>query len=217
MARDEIQRLRTRIQELETQLADRTRELEEARLKIEQMAVTDELTGAANRRQFLLDFDKLLQQAARTRRPLALLLVDLQHFRAINDTHGATQGDAVLKNVAYILRDNARSIDILGRTGGDEFALALPETDLQGARAVAERLRRGAEALHLRPRDAEGHALSLAVGGCVLNDEDRAPPRDPIAAEDFFAYATQALEAAQRGADDQVVCVTFGRSPLDRP
>lgn len=219
MARDEVQRLRSRIQELETQLADRTRELQEALLKLEQLAVVDDVTGVTNRRQFVVDLTKHLQQAARTRRPFALLLIDLQHFRPVPSADGHDRSDAVLKNVAYILRDNARTIDTLGRLGDEAFALALPETDMQGARTVAERLRRGVETFHLdaAPKDAEGHALTLAIGGCVLNDEDRAPPRDYINAEDFIVAATRALEAAQRGADDQVVCVRYGRSPLDMP
>jgi diguanylate cyclase (GGDEF)-like protein len=110
--------------------------------ELRRLARFDELTGLCNRRYL---FDRLTQEMMRTRRygsPLSILLVDLDHFKRINDTYGHLMGDTVLATVASVIRDTIRATDIPGRYGGEEICIVLTETKIEGARLVAERLRR---------------------------------------------------------------------------
>ena len=105
------------------------------------VAATDPLTGLQNRRAFLQSGEAELIRARRYQRPLSLLMLDVDHFKAINDTHGHGAGDLVLQTLADTITQTLRSIDRSGRLGGEEFAILLPETSLAGATLVAERLR----------------------------------------------------------------------------
>lgn len=105
------------------------------------LATTDELTGLANRRHFLLRLVDEVARAVRYPQPTSLALLDLDHFKRINDTFGHAAGDAVLQVVAGLCRDVLRDVDTIGRIGGEEFAVLMPGTDLAGARTVCERLR----------------------------------------------------------------------------
>jgi diguanylate cyclase (GGDEF)-like protein/PAS domain S-box-containing protein len=108
---------------------------------VEQLAVTDELTGLFNRRGFLQLGEREFERALRFNRPLAVLMLDIDHFKRVNDTHGHPVGDQVLRALADCVRLNTRGIDVAGRYGGEEFVLVLPETPLPEAVQIAERLR----------------------------------------------------------------------------
>jgi len=110
--------------------------------QMEKMATTDGLTGLFNHRTFQSKTDEALAQARRYDRRCALILTDIDHFKAVNDTYGHPTGDVVLKQVARVLKQKARDTDIVARYGGEEFAIVMPETDLAGARAIAERIRK---------------------------------------------------------------------------
>jgi len=107
-----------------------------------ELAHTDPLTGLANRRQMIEQLDREFVRARRYNRPLSLLYLDLDGFKAINDHFGHLFGDEVLSNAAISMRSVLRSTDLLARIGGDEFAVLLPETDLKGAIGVAKKLKR---------------------------------------------------------------------------
>jgi diguanylate cyclase (GGDEF)-like protein len=111
--------------------------------RLEDAARTDPLTGLDNRRALRYEFDRELARAERTRRPLALVVLDLDHFKRYNDAHGHPAGDRALKRVAMILEDITRSVEVTARIGGEEFAVVAPDTDEAGAVALAERLRLG--------------------------------------------------------------------------
>jgi diguanylate cyclase (GGDEF)-like protein len=117
--------------------------LENARLHhvVRRQAITDELTGLVNRRRFMEALDAEIARAQRLRSGLSLLLADLDDFKRINDRFGHPAGDEALRAFADGLREHLREIDIAARLGGEEFAVLLPETGLEGALAVAERLR----------------------------------------------------------------------------
>ena len=123
--------------------------LENARLHrlAEEQAVTDDLTGLANRRQFLYRLELELQRSERMDEPLAIVFADLDHFKDVNDRFGHDAGDEVLRLFATVLRDHSRTIDLPARLGGEEFAVILPGTDAEGARTFAERVRATTEAL----------------------------------------------------------------------
>ncbi|HET7313389.1 GGDEF domain-containing protein [Salinisphaera sp.] len=159
--------------------------------QLETDAATDALTGCLNQRAFTEAIGEMLEHCARYRRPLALLLIDIDHFKHINDMHGHLMGDAVLRHLGTKLRATARVADHVGRPGGDEFALLAPETDIDAARALAERLR-AAMAPRALPVD-----ITLSIGVCAIvpNGESSAT---------LFRRADQALYAAKRGGRDRV-------------
>jgi diguanylate cyclase (GGDEF)-like protein len=122
-------------------------ELQQAYARVREQAHTDELTGLANRRAFVEIGTAATDQARRYHRPLALLMMDVDHFKRINDTYGHAGGDAALRAAAGALREAARRADTAGRLGGEEFALLLPETTAAQAAVVAERIRRDVAAI----------------------------------------------------------------------
>jgi len=109
--------------------------------RLERQAQQDYLTGLYNRRFFLEQGDMELARAQRYGKELSLFMLDIDHFKAINDTYGHATGDIALLKLSHILRETLRSVDIIGRWGGEEFAILLPETDAQEATEIAERLR----------------------------------------------------------------------------
>ncbi len=146
-------------------LARTTRELRQAKEKLERMAALDHLTGIFNRGHFEMLTGRELERAERGHHPGALLLIDLDHFKRINDTHGHAAGDQVLVAVTETWGRELRGCDILGRVGGEEFALFLPETNGAEAEGVAQRLLRQTRALSI---PCEGEVIlkvTASVGG----------------------------------------------------
>jgi diguanylate cyclase len=124
---------------------------------------TDALTGLANRRKIYAAAEQELARGRRGEGPLGLVLIDLDHFKEINDRFGHPTGDAVLKAFARTLRDAVREVDYPVRMGGEEFAILMPDTDLAGATRLAERIRAATEALAL-PGRARDHTLTASLG-----------------------------------------------------
>ncbi|MBI5015698.1 MAG: diguanylate cyclase [Deltaproteobacteria bacterium] len=165
--------------------------------QLRHLAATDGLTGLANRRILL---DRLAEEVRRCRRyehPLALLVLDVDHFKKINDRFGHPGGDEVLRAVAKSLRDFARDTDLVARHGGEEFALLLPSTDEPGAGAVAERIRVGIEGLKV-PWEGKPIAVRVSIGVSVLEGE-----KDT--ADTLMARADQALYAAKETGRNRVI------------
>lgn len=135
------------------------------------LATTDALTGVANRRSLLRRAEHEFRRARRYGRPLALLLLDLDHFKKVNDTWGHFAGDEALKALCNVCLGSLRGSDMLGRLGGEEFAVLLPETDIQNACGTAERFRQLVEDLEV---DWHGHSirLTVSIGIASLNAED---------------------------------------------
>ncbi len=129
--------------------------------KLQDMADTDGLTGIYNHRYFQLRLDTELERAERYGHPLSLILFDIDHFKKFNDTMGHQTGDAVLRELAILVKNQLRNVDVLCRYGGEEFVAILPETDLNGAAGVAERIRR-AVAKHTF-RDFSGKAFGITI------------------------------------------------------
>jgi diguanylate cyclase (GGDEF)-like protein len=127
------------------------------------LAMTDELTGLFNRRHFFARADAEWQRFQRYQRPLSLLMIDIDHFKSINDRFGHQIGDRTIQQVAETCRAERRSADIVARIGGDEFVALLPETDSAQAGALAERLRQGV-AKRAVPVDGIEAALSVSIG-----------------------------------------------------
>ena len=145
----------------------RTRLYEQAEL----LATTDGLTGLLNRRTFNAQLQGRLREAQRYARPLSLLLLDIDHFKKVNDAHGHPAGDAVLRGVAKVAQRQARETDIVARYGGEEMALILPETDARGAHAIAERLRKAVEAA-AHPTEHGSLRVSVSIGVATWSGGD---------------------------------------------
>jgi diguanylate cyclase (GGDEF)-like protein len=123
-------------------------------------AVIDPLTGMLNRKALVVRVEELRQQSAITGEPVGLIVADLDHFKAINDTFGHAAGDAVLKDVAYALRKALRAFDLVYRIGGEEFLVLLPGAQLEHTLELAEELRESVAAITL----GDGHAVTMSLG-----------------------------------------------------
>ncbi len=129
------------------------RELLDAREELRVQATHDSLTGLWNRASILETLDKELVRAKREGHPLAMLMIDVDHFKLVNDTHGHQAGDAVLRDVAHHIRSAIRRYDTVGRYGGEEFLVVLPATDLAGGMVQAERIRQTIEGAEVAAGD----------------------------------------------------------------
>lgn len=136
-----VEELKRKNDELEMRVRERTRELQEANEKLQQLAVTDGLTGLYNHRFFQDKLDHEIARAERFAHPVSLCVIDVDHFKHYNDTHGHPKGDEVLKRVAFLLVENVREVDTVARYGGEEFVIVLPETTKEQATQVAEKIR----------------------------------------------------------------------------
>ena len=160
---------------------------------VQQLALTDSLTGAYNRRHLENVLTRELARTARNRHPLALILLDVDDFKPVNDTFGHAGGDQLLQAVVQVLRENLRDIDVLARYGGDEFAVVLPETNLDGAHFVSEKLRHAIVA-HVFPHGE----LTISLGIVVADTNNAA------SWEELLARADQALYQAKAGGGNRV-------------
>jgi diguanylate cyclase (GGDEF)-like protein len=137
--------------------------------ELQQLASRDPLTGLLNARAYYAACDQQIRLGQRQQRPFAVLFVDLDHFKRINDTLGHAAGDEVLRTVARTLKDAVRSSDLLGRIGGEEFSILLPDTDAASALRLAEGLRRAVEACR-PPTEGAPLTVTASVGVAVSHD-----------------------------------------------
>jgi two-component system, cell cycle response regulator len=163
-----------------------------------ELAVTDALTGLHNRRYMETHLATLAEQARATGRPLSLVLVDIDNFKSINDTHGHEAGDNVLRQFAARFRHNTRSIDLACRIGGEEFVIVMPDTGLELACQVGERLRECIAADPFQTGSGIRLRVTASVGVATLEQS-----RGSL--EALFKRADQALYVAKRGGRNRVV------------
>jgi diguanylate cyclase (GGDEF)-like protein len=156
----------------------------------QRLSITDGLTGLRNDRYFQQAIGRETDRAVRFGRPLGLLMLDLDEFKAVNDTHGHQVGDAVLTEVADRVRAEVREVDVVARYGGEEFAVILPETDRAGAEHIAGRI---CERVRARPMHAAGREVRLTVSiGVALLPDDGSTPSSLVRAADLALYAAKA-------------------------
>lgn len=184
------------VQRLEGLISDVT-ERKQLELELEQLATTDGLTGMLNRRAFTREVVQEIERARRYSRPLALLMLDVDHFKSVNDRFGHAIGDATLTVFADTAREGLRRLDVLGRVGGEEFAVAMPETDSATAAMVAERLRVAVAAREVETPQGPLHVtVSVGVASWRGDDEDL---------DALMKRADDALYAAKDQGRDRVV------------
>ncbi len=182
--------------ELEQRVQKRTQELEEANRRLAEMSSTDSLTGLANRRAFLEASERELHRAARSGQHCSVVMVDLDHFKQVNDRHGHAAGDAMLKAAASSLRAVLRGEDLVARWGGEEFILFLPNTDSGAALSVAEKAR-----LALAAAAPAGDGGT----GCVTGSFGIATHRAGRTLESTIDAADHALYRAKEAGRNRVV------------
>jgi len=136
------------------------KELQEANERLRDLAFKDGLTGLYNHRYFQELMDREIHRSTRYNRPISLIMIDIDHFKQINDTFGHQRGDQVLKQIGRIITNTIRTSDIASRYGGEEFAVVLPETELKGAAVLAERIRKNIESC---PFDLNGTKTKITV------------------------------------------------------
>jgi two-component system cell cycle response regulator len=196
-----LARVRTQVRRKRFQ--DRLKASYEASLS---MALTDTLTGLYNRRYFDTHLQKLIVTNQENRKNFAVLMLDVDKFKSVNDTYGHAVGDEVLRTFAMRLKDAVRGFDLVARLGGEEFVVVLPDVTPDLAYIIAERLRRslGSKPVKCAVPDGELH-VTTSLGGIVVAPDEKFP------ADEIMRKADEALYAAKNGGRDQCVFVGIGR------
>jgi len=175
----------------------------ELKKQAELEAQTDFLTGLFNRRRFVESAESELDRAMRFQRPLSLLMFDIDHFKSINDTWGHAMGDVVLQQVAHLLHDALRNADILGRTGGEEFAAVLVETEGNAAANVAQRLCATVADAVIAPPEAGRIPVTVSIGLTQLKGRS-------ISFDELLNEADQAMYAAKQAGRNRISVSNMG-------
>lgn len=171
--------------------------LQESQKQLKQLSVTDELTGLRNRRYIMERLEDEFQRARRSGKPMGLIMLDLDHFKQINDLHGHQFGDLVLKAVASRMRSSIREYDLIGRVGGEEFFIVSPEAEVEETCGIAERIREliREEAISDGKKEV---TVTISAGVTMLKEHDRD-------IDVLFSRADSALYRAKQQGRDRVV------------
>ncbi len=178
-------------------------------LALAAFASRDPLTALYNRRGLMTHLEQWLSWAERYSRPLGVLLIDVDDFKSVNDTHGHSVGDLALRAVGTALEAGLRGSDLVARYGGDEFAVVAPETGVEDLEMLAQRLVDGVRATPLEDWDGSKIPLSISVGGAVMLSSDGAGVDGLLAAADASLY-----EAKQHGKGRTGPITSFGVAPV---
>ena len=183
--------------------------IENARVyeRTERLAATDSLTGLFNRRYFHRALERELSRGKRGKGNVALIIIDIDHFKKINDTFGHPMGDVVLKKIAKILQKVQRKGDVLARYGGEEFVILLPEASRMGTKDFAERVRKAVSSSHLHPGGPRGK-VTLSLGWALY-------PEDTENAEELMVLADRALYFAKNTGRDKAAGAHLLKTEVD--
>ena len=190
---------------LEQSLKASKQEINQLQINLEAVrneSLTDPLTSLANRKYFDQALDKFIAQSVASDEPMALLLTDIDHFKAFNDTFGHLTGDQVLRLVALAVKQNVKGQDITARYGGEEFAIILPGTTLRSALTVADHIRRAVMTKELMKRSTGEHLgrVTVSIGVAVLRKRETA--------QGLIERADSCLYTAKRCGRNRVMCET---------
>ena len=190
-----LQSLNEELKATKSQLESKNNDLAQANLRLQALATTDPLTGLPNHRSMVAALDQELQRSQRYDRPCSVLFVDLDHFKALNDSMGHLAGDTVLRELVNPIVEGLRTVDILGRWGGEEFVVILPETSMADALSAAERMR----------SSVARYAFSVGGGGTLSCSIGVATyPYDATDRDELIDAADRAMYAAKRMGRNQV-------------
>lgn len=192
----QIEELNSHRDMLEQEVKERTKELEQANRRLDLISRTDELTGLPNRREMNETIANEIGRTQRSNKPFSFIFIDIDHFKAINDTYGHACGDEILKAVSQSIRGLLRKYDVFARYGGEEFLTLLPETDLEGAAVVAERFRRKIEMMTVHYGD---YTINVTITLGVARFDHR------LGADRSIQMADKALYQGKESGRNQVV------------
>lgn len=192
-SKNELEKNRIELNQMLDHLRQSSDEIRRQNRELEQLATRDPLTGCHNRRSFFERFNALWKSAQRHTHPLSCIMVDIDHFKRVNDTHGHAIGDQVLQRVAQVLGRTARESDIVCRYGGEEFAILLPYTGLTEAAETAERFRHSLESAQFPQL-----SITASLGVSAINLGAKNP-------QELLDQADRCLYAAKRNGRNQVV------------
>ena len=188
-------------QQLESKVAERTEELAKANVILQELSDSDALTGLRNRRYLDNYLNREVTRCFRYQHPLAVILLDIDHFKQFNDRHGHQVGDDCLRMVAGQIRQSvARDSDVVARYGGEEFCIVLPETDMEGARAVAERVRRKVAETPFRVANEN---ITVTISAGVTSAIPLAPGQEAI----LLQQADEGLYISKDEGRNRVTCL----------
>jgi diguanylate cyclase (GGDEF)-like protein len=177
-------------------LAEKNEELQSANEVLSQLSITDGLTKLHNHRYFQDHLTREIKRVSRTSTPLSLILIDIDDFKQLNDTHGHAAGDEVLITLATIMNESARESDLIARYGGEEFVILMPNTDLAGAVHLAEKIRMAVESTRLIVGDhMKPTVVTISLGVALYKGNRR----------EFFAEADRALYRAKAAGKNCVI------------
>ncbi len=196
-----VKRMEQAVEHRTRQLARALEEAEELRRRYQELSTVDELTSLHNRRFFFPEAEAAVARAVRHHQALCLLVLDLDHFKRVNDSFGHAAGDEVLRDVAGVLRQHTREGDILARTGGEEFVVALPHTSASGARSLAERIRAHIQDLAW-PHVSQNIRVSASIGVACLDHAGEGNPRQHL--ERLMRHGDQAMYCCKRDGRNRV-------------
>ncbi len=183
---------------LERAVTERTKELQEANARLERLAVTDGLTGVFNHRRFQEQLQAEILRSERHKRPMGVLMVDVDFFKKVNDTMGHPAGDELLRRLAEVLGKDLRATDLIARYGGEEFAVLLPETTKSEAMQVAERMRIAVETRINDGSTPWPSKVTVSIGVGTY-------PEDGTSGEQVLVAADQAMYVAKRQGRNRVI------------
>jgi two-component system cell cycle response regulator len=172
---------------------------EQLQTQLYRSATRDSLTGATNKQHFLERLDQAISASRRHHNPLSLVMLDIDHFKSVNDTHGHAAGDATLRETAKQVQDGLRNEDLLGRFGGEEFIILMDQTPIEAASLVADRLRQSIEQRVFRVPASEGWTeikITTSIGISSLRPQETA--------RDLIMRADSALYRAKNGGRNRV-------------
>jgi two-component system, cell cycle response regulator len=172
-------------------------ELKEKNALLQELSGTDDLTKLANRRRFMEQFANEFARAKRYKTELSFLILDLDFFKQVNDSHGHLAGDSVLVQIAKVMKESVRSSDLVGRYGGEEFGLLLPETGLKGSRVYADRIRKRIEDTRF---EAAGKLIHVTVSGGISSY----PEISVETVDELWRKADQALYRAKQNGRNRI-------------
>ncbi len=188
------------LRKMEHEIEQRTLELQVALERAESLSILDGLTGVHNRRYFISNFSTLIEQCARYKHKLALLMIDVDDFKQINDTYGHLEGDRILKAIANILKHCARGADIIARFGGEEFIIALQDTDCEGANQVAGRIQEQIRLLSCGQGEHK-RGITASIGLSCYTKPRAMPIKTP---EQWIQEADDALYRAKNSGKNRI-------------
>lgn len=192
--RSAVQTLQGHLQHSQREIVQLKNELERARIE----ALTDPLTGVLNRRGFELSFSRIMGDPEMQQKPMSLIMLDIDHFKTINDTHGHLFGDRVIRAIASTLKANIKGQDAVARLGGEEFCLLLPATPIAGAHTLADKIRRMIERGRIRRQDGKEEigGITVSMGVTEFMPQETS--------ETFVGRADQALYQSKKNGRNQV-------------